>query len=111
MIFNSRISIYQQTKSFDHGESVITYTYLDNLPLFCHLKFKGTEHLSAERKQPIRQVKVTYEISPVVLVARDILLIDSVYFRLLYDPMPRKGLSNRTFYEVEIVEAFDVVVV
>ncbi len=110
MIFNSRIDIYQQTKDFEKGEVEVTYTPVEDTPLFCHLKFTGSEQLSADRKQSMRRAKVTFEQSPVVLTSRDILKVGDDYFRLLYTPTFRKGLSNRIIYEVEILETFNVVI-
>jgi len=108
MIFNSRIDIYQPTKSLEHGEYSAAYSLVEDTPLYCHLKFTGSELLSGDKKQSIRRAKVTYEVSPVVLTSRDVLKVGTAFFRLLYIPTQRKGLSNRAFYEVEIVEAFNV---
>ena len=110
MIFNSKVDIYQPTITFEHGETAAPYTLYAANPLHCHLKFTGSEQLSANRKRSTRRAKVSYENSPVVLTARDVLKIDGVYFRLLHTPTSRKGLANRTFYEVDIVEDFNVVV-
>ena len=108
MIFNSRIDIYQQSRTFEHGESETVHVLVQDTPLYCHLKFTGGEQVSANRKKAIRRAKVTYEVSPVVLTARDVLKVDDDYFRLLHPPTKRKGLSNRTFYEVDVIETFDV---
>lgn len=111
MIFNSRVDIYQPANAFDHGEASKGYTLLRDQPLYGHLKFTGTEQMSADRKRDIRRAKMTYEHSPVTLTVRDVLKVDSSYFRLVYPPLARFGLSNRRFYEVEIAEAFNVEVV
>lgn len=106
MLFNSSIAIYQPSKEFLHGE--VDSTYASAGTLYCHIKFTGTEPLSADRKKSIRRAKITFEDSPVDLAARDILVIGGANYRLLYAPTPRVGLANRTIYEVEIAEDFKV---
>lgn len=111
MIFNSRLDIYQPNDTFEHGEVTKAYTLLSDQPLYCHLKFTGGERLSGDKQTALRKAKMTYEHAPVTLTTRDVVKIGVDFFRLLYPPMSRYGLSNRRFYEVEIVEAFDVEVV
>lgn len=108
MIFNSRIDIYQPTSNFEHGEATKGYTLLRDQPLYGHLKFTGSEQMSADKKQDIRRAKLTYEHSPAILTVRDVVKIDGDFYRLQYPPLSRFGLSNRRFYEVEIMEAFNV---
>lgn len=111
MIFNSKIDIYQSATTFIDGEVTSGHSLLSDQPLYCHLKFVGSELMSADRKQAIRRAKLTYEHSPVALTARDVIKIDDAFYRLLYSPLARFGLSKRRYYEVEIIEDFDVEVV
>jgi len=111
MIFNSKIAIYQAATTFIDGEVTSGHALLSDQPLYCHLKFTGSELQSADRKQAFRRAKITYEHSPVTLTARDVVKIGDDFYRLLYPPTIRFGLSNRSYYEVEIIEAFNIEVV
>jgi hypothetical protein len=111
MIFNSKIDIYQAATTFADGEVTSGHSLLSDQPLYCHLKFTGSELQSGDRKQAIHRAKMTYEHSPVTLTARDVIKIDGAFYRLLTGPLSRFGLSNRRFYEVEIIEDFDIEVV
>jgi hypothetical protein len=106
MLFTSAISIYQAIDTFEYGE--VSSSFEEVGTLYCHLKFTGTEQMSAGRKRDIRRAKLTYELAPVVLSARDVVLVGGSFYRLLYTPTPRIGCGGRAIYEVEIVEAFDV---
>jgi len=111
VIFNSKIDIYQSATTFIDGEVTSGHSLLSEQPLYCHLKFIGSEQMSAGRKLPIRRARMTFEHSPITLTARDVVKIDSAFYRLLYAPLPRFGLAKRRFYEVEIIEDFDIEVV
>jgi len=111
MIFNSRLDIYRPARSFEHGEVKRTYSLLHDLPLHCHLKFTGGERMSADKQTPLREAKMIYEHAPVILTVRDIVKIGNAFFRLLYPPVSRFGLSNRRIYQVQVVEVFDVVII
>jgi len=111
VIFNSKIDIYQSATTFIDGEVTSGHSLLSNQPLYCHLKFTGSEQQSSDRKQAIRRARMTYEKSPVTLSARDVVKIEDVFYRLLYAPTPRFGLAKRRFFEVEIIEAFNIEVV
>jgi len=111
VIFNSKIDIYQSATTFIDGEVTSGHSLLSDQPLYCHLKFIGSEQQSADRKLPIHRARMTYENSPVTLTARDVVKIEDAFYRLLYAPTPRFGLANRRFYEVEIIEDFHVEVV
>lgn len=107
MLFNNKVAIYQAVDTFDHGE-VTTEPAVEVADFYCHLKFTGGEQLSADRKKEIRQARIYFDYSPIALAARDVLYFEGVFYRLLYTPMPRKGLTGRVIYEADIIEAFDV---
>ena len=104
MLFNSGITIYQKTQSFEHGEVDPTWTSAGTL--YCHIKFTGSDPLSADRKKPIRRARLYFEKTPVSLTARDAVVIDGAAYHLQYTPTPRVGLGGRTIYEVDILEDF-----
>lgn len=107
MLFTTKVDIYQATESFEHGEVSSGHARL-TLPLYCHVKFDGQEQMSGDRKQAIRKARLTFELTPVTLTARDILRIEGAFYRLLFTPIPRFGLSNRRIYEVDVIESFNV---
>ncbi len=104
MLFNSSITIYQKTQSFEHGEVDPSWTSAGTL--YCHIKFTGNEQLSGDRVKAIRRARLYYEASPVDLVARDVVAINGAAYHLETTPLPRVGLGGRTIYEVDIVEDF-----
>jgi len=104
MLFNSSITVYQKTQSFEHGESNPVWASAGTL--YCHIKFTGNEQMSADRKKAIRRARVTFETFPVALTARDVLAINGVAYHLQYTPTPRVGLGGRTIYEVDVLEDF-----
>lgn len=106
MLFNSAITVYQPTKSFEYGEVDSTFSSVGTL--YCHVKSGGNEQMSADRKKEIRRARLLFEDSPVTLAARDVVEIGDAYYHLVSAPTSRKGLGGRVIYEVDVVEDFAV---